>query len=239
MAPALLLLATHMLAASAPIAASAPVASASAPLSAAEERKQIARERDAVQAEFLARERECREHFIVTSCLDKVKSDRRQALDRLRARQIVVDEQRRHERSDERKAELLEKAAEDARREGARAEHAAASAASEQAPEQPLKATRPTRASSAASGPHEHPHASGTGIGVKPRPREPQSVREQHEADSRAAFEARQAEAAAHREEVMNRASKRTGQKAGAAPLPVPGAASVLPGAVPASSSPP
>ncbi len=238
-APALLLLATHVLAASAPIAASAPGASASASLSAAEERKQIARERDAVQVEFLAREQECREHFIVTSCLDKAKFDRRQALDRLRARQLVVDEQRRHERSDERKAELLEKATEDARRESARAAHAAASAASQPAAAQPLKAARPTSASSAASGSHEHPHASGTGLGLKPRPREPQSVREQHEADSRAAFEARQAEAAAHREEAMDRASTRTGQKAAAAPLPVPGAASALTGAAPASSSRP
>jgi colicin import membrane protein len=241
--PALLLLATQVLAASAPLAAPAPGASASASLSAAEERKQIARERDAVQVEFLARERECRERFIVTSCLDKAKSDRRQALDRLRARQIVVDEQRRHERSDERKAELLEKATEDARRESARAAHAAASAAtataSQPASEQPLRVTRPASASSAASGAREHPRASGAGVGVKPRPHEPQSVREQHEADSRAAFEARQAEAAAHREEAMDRASKRTGQKAAAAPLPVPGAASALPGAAPASSSRP
>ena len=231
-----------------PRPASAPAAAASGPpaLSAAEERKQITRERDAAQADFLARERECREHFIVTPCLDKAKFDRRQTLDQLRARQLVIDEARRHERSNERKSELLEKAAEDARRESARAAHEAVSAApaasataSQPASGKPFKAPRPTSASSAASGPHERARSSGTGLGGKPRPRESQSAREQHEADRRAAYDARQAEAAAHREEAMSRISERMGQKPAAAPLPLPGAASAPPGARPASSSRP
>ena len=67
------------------------------------------------------------QRFIVTSCLDEAKAERRQALDKLRERQIVLDEARRQERSETRKAELQEKAAEDARRESARAAHAAAS----------------------------------------------------------------------------------------------------------------
>jgi hypothetical protein len=230
-------------------ALAAPASAASAPsipasgapaLSAADESKQIARERAAAQASFLARERECREHFVVTPCLDKAKSDRRQVLDQLRARQLVIDEARRHQRSAERKAELLEKAAEDARRESVRAAHAAAATASAPAsqPEsgEPPKLPRPAAAASAARAPHEHGHASGSGLGVKPRPRESQSAREQHEAASRAAFDARQAEAATHRKEAMDRIRKRTGQTPAAAPLPVPGAPSAAP---PASSSRP
>ena len=99
----------------------------------AEERARIARERAAAQTRYDERERECRTRFIVTSCLDEAKAERRQAIDGLRARQVLVDEARRHERANERRGEIADKAAEDARRERARAARSAASAAPEAA----------------------------------------------------------------------------------------------------------
>jgi hypothetical protein len=225
-----------------PASAVDAAASAASAAQASEERAQIAKERAAVEARFVSRERECRQRFIVTSCLDEAKAEQRQALDRLRARQLVIDEARRHERSEERKAELADKAAEDARRESARAAHAAASAASDaalpgRAP--PFELQRPEGAPAAASGPHQRARSSGTGIGIKPQAQESQALRAQREATSRAAFEARKAEAAEHREEAIERTTKRMAQKSPASPLPVPRAASGAPSAAAQSASRP
>jgi colicin import membrane protein len=207
----------------------APAASAaSAPLtlSAAEERRRIVKERADVESRFTSREGECRQRFVVTSCLDDAKAERRQALDQLRARQIVLDEARRQERSEVRRAELQEKAAEDARRESARAAHAAASSASGAAFGAALgPPLEPHPSTGAASGPHDHALSSVSPIGGKPRPQESSALREQREAASRAAFEARQADAAQHRQLAIERMNQRAAQKPGAAPLPVPAAA--------------
>jgi hypothetical protein len=207
-----------------------PAASRAAAASAADEGKEIASERAAVQADFVSRERECRDHFVVTPCLDQAKADRRQALDKLRARQIALDEARRHQRSAQRKAELQEKAAEDARRDSLHAARSAASAASGAASQpasgRPIEGHRPASASSAASAVHGPAHPASAGTGAKAKAQEPRAVREQREHDSRAAFEARQVEAAQHREEAIDRTTKRMSEKPAAAPLPVPPAAS-------------
>jgi hypothetical protein len=204
-------------------AAPAPAASATT-ASHADERARIARERSAVEARFRSREDECRQRFIVTSCLDDAKAERRQAIDKLRARKMVVDEARRHERADERRAELADKAAEDARRESERAAHAAASAGSEPAARsgRPFESPRPRVATSAASGGHDRPGPARIGPEGKPRPEESKASRQQREAASRAAFEARKAQAIEHRNEVIDRTTKRMSQKSPAAPLPVP-----------------
>ncbi|MEO8835532.1 MAG: hypothetical protein ABI364_02210, partial [Caldimonas sp.] len=52
------------------------------------EQLRIATERAQVDVRFAARERECRERFVVTSCVDDAKHERRQALDALKARQL-------------------------------------------------------------------------------------------------------------------------------------------------------
>ena len=81
------------------------------------ERHRIAEERAAIEARYVARERECRDRFVVTSCVDDAKAERRHALDALRARQLKLDEEQRRARTAERSAELAAKAADDARRE--------------------------------------------------------------------------------------------------------------------------
>jgi colicin import membrane protein len=215
-------------------APAASAASAPASVTAGEERGRIVTERADVEARFASRERECRQRFIVTSCLNEAKADRRQALDRLRTRQIALDEVRRQERSEVRRAELQEKATEDARRESARAAQAAASAtpgaASGAARGPPLEArpleTHPPAA--AASGPHDHARSPASSIDGKPRAPESPALRDQQEAASRTAFEARQADAAQHRQLTTERTNQRAAQKPPAAPLPVPAAASAV-----------
>ena len=211
-----------------PPPAAAASAGSATPVALADERARIAQERNAVDARFSSRERECRQRFIVTSCVDDAKAERRLALDRLRARQLAVDEARRHERADERRAELADKAAEDARRESARAAHAAASAASSAAPPsgRPFEARRPEAATSATSGGRDGPRPSTGVVGGTPPRRESKATREQREAAHRAAFEARKAQALEHRDEAIERTTKRMAQKAPASPLPVPPAAS-------------
>ncbi|MDQ2734484.1 MAG: hypothetical protein M3Y55_05730 [Pseudomonadota bacterium] len=208
----------------------APVPSASVSVSSAdgEERALIAQDRAAAEARFSSRERECRQRFVVTSCLDAAKADRRKTLDQLRARQLVVDEARRRERAQERKRELAEKAAEDSRRGSVLAVHGTASAASaaslsdkQVGPRQAAFAKDEAKRNSSGRSPA---HAPSAAIGLKPRPPESKAVREQREASHRAAFEARQAEAARHREETIERTTRRLAQKPPAAPLPVPGA---------------
>jgi colicin import membrane protein len=209
-------------------AAAAPASGAGAE-QASEERARIATERAAVEARFLGRERECRQRFVVTSCLDEAKAERRQALDQLRARQLVLDEARRHSRSEQRKAELADKAAEDARRGSARVVQAAASAASAGAlpgPGRPFEQPRPETAKGATGGLHDRTRSPGSGVGIEAPQQESKELRDRREASRRRAFEARSAEAAAHRAEVIERTTKQMAQKAPAAPLPVPRAAS-------------
>ena len=83
------------------------------------ERAAIAAERAAIDARFAARERECLQRFVVTSCVDDAKRERRIGLDGLKARQLALDEARRRARTDERSAEIAAKAAEDAKRQRA------------------------------------------------------------------------------------------------------------------------
>ncbi|MDQ6638830.1 MAG: hypothetical protein M3Z15_04095, partial [Pseudomonadota bacterium] len=77
------------------------------------ERNRIAEEKAAIESRYAARERECRERFVVTSCVDDAKRERRHGLDALRDRQLQLDEARRRERTAERRSELAAKAADD------------------------------------------------------------------------------------------------------------------------------
>lgn len=232
-----------VLAAAAPCVAAADPASAasagaaSAPAGrGASERSQIAGERTAAEARFVERERVCRKRFMVTSCVDEAKAQRRRTLDRLRERQLVVDETARHRRGEERKAELAEKASEDARRDAARAAHPTGSAPLQPGLGLPFESLRgPQRQ---ASGITPRPNSPAPKVIHAPKPKSRQSAadRQSREAASRAAFEASKAEAEAHRQQVLERTATRMAHKPPARPLPLaPGQAAS--GAVPASSS--
>ena len=194
---------------------------------AANERQRIAGERAAAEARFATRERECRARFVVTACIDEAKIERRDALDKLRARQLGADEVRRRERAAERQSELAEKAAEDARLDKERAARVAAGSASGAAPQPPrIRVSSPRRGISAeraanvASAPASHDNGPDKAFGLSRHASEPAAVRMEREARSRAAFKGRQTQAAEHREESTAATLRRMASKSPAAALP-------------------
>ena len=189
------------------------------------ERARIAEERAAIESRYAGRERECRERFVVTSCVDDAKRDRRQGLDALRARQLKLDEARRRERAAERRDELAVKAADDARREQERAVRAASAPSVRPAPHSLEPRHEPAVGGAPASSPHAGHDRPSAGDGLGPRPREGEAQRLEREARHRASFETRQRQAAEHREEVNAKAAERLKQHPPAAPLPLPASA--------------
>ncbi|HEY2560704.1 MAG TPA: hypothetical protein VGI48_13445 [Caldimonas sp.] len=190
------------------------------------ERAGIANERAAIEARYAERERECRERFVVTSCVDAARRDRRSGLDALRARQLRLDEKERHERAAQRSAELAAKAADDARRDQERAARAASSPGSPTAAAQKPLVPRPGDAPAADRPPHEgrdRPLPPAERLGIQPTPRAGEAERRVREEASRASYEARQREADQHRREAMAKAALRSQSGKPAAPLPVPG----------------
>lgn len=213
----------------------ASIAKAASPASAASanELQRIANERAAAETRYASRERECRTRFIVTSCVDDAKRERREALDQLRARQLGADEVRRRERAMERRSELAEKAAEDARIESERASRGAvvgASGAASQATRLRITSPRheaaPGRTAGAASGTVSRSRAPDKAFGLTPGPHESAPVRREREDQNRAAFETRQRQAAEHREESATATLRRMASKSPAAALPAPSGAS-------------
>jgi len=195
----------------------------SAPAHAVEnERAQIARERAEVEARYGERERECRGRFVVTSCIDDAKRERRQALDALRARELRLDEATRRTRTDARRAELAAKTAEDTRRDE---EHAARAAS---APPRTGKPFEPRRSASDAERtghePRDRPLTAGERLGIRPTEHGSEAERREREAASRERYDARQRQAAEHRREVEEKNAKRLQEHPPASPLPTPGA---------------
>jgi hypothetical protein len=180
------------------------------------ERHRIAEERAAIEARYAARQRECQDRFVVTSCVDDAKAERRHGLDELRARQLKLDEEQRRGRTAERSAELAAKAADDARREKS------APAPREPRPLEPRHETPARPAASTPAGRHDRPVASH-GLAKKPGPSESAEQRRENEERHRASFEMRQQQAIEHRQEVLDKAAEREKKgKPPAAPLPVP-----------------
>ena len=160
------------------------------------EGSRIARERAEAQARFEARRRECETRFAVTACVDEARAEHRQALQRLRREEGVLDEAQRRQRAAARMAAI--EAKQRAERERANAPRAERPGVSPQLrpPRQPAAA--PKAASAPASAPD----------------------RSAEEARSRARFEARRRDAREHREQAEQR--EQNGKKA--APLPDPAA---------------
>lgn len=220
--------------------AAAMAGAASAPVGHGEERKLIAADRSAAEARFVERERVCQKRFVVTSCVDEAKAERRRTVDHLRERQLVVDEAARQQRGEERKAELAEKAAEDARRDAARASNSATPASS--APLQPgmglpFESSRTSQRQAVGLAPRSNSPRPKVTHAPKPKSRESAADRQSRETASRNAFEASKAEAEAHRQQVLERTARRTAQKPPARPLP-PAPVQAASGMTGAASSP-
>jgi hypothetical protein len=200
------------------LATGAP-ASAAAPDDA--ERARITAERAAIESRYGDRERECRTRFVVTSCVEDAKRDRRQGLDALRARQLQLDEAKRRQRTAERQAELTAKAAEDARREQERAARAASAPRRET---RPFESRHDEVAPKAPARPKpglDRPGQAGARASATPTG-ESAAQRQERESRSRAGFETRQRQAAEHRREVERKNAERLKEHPPAASLPVP-----------------
>lgn len=187
------------------------------------ERAEIESQRRTAEELYRAREKECRDRFVVTSCVDDAQRQRRATLEALRARQLKLDETRRRARAAERRAEIAEKLAEDAKR--AQAETTRASRP-EAEPRQPRQAREP-REPRLPRQPREAP-LSGASDG-KPRPRsaDDPAERRTREERSRAQFEVRQRKAAERRASSIERSIKRMHEGESATPLPVPAASAI------------
>jgi colicin import membrane protein len=180
------------------------------------ERDRLKVERDHAEAAYVTRERECREKFIVTSCIEQARRDRRQALERLRLQQEVLDEAQRKQRAAQRVDDIRNKVSteEAKQRDSAgkprrRAEPASAASAPE----------------SATSGPtaiviNEPPSAVA-------KPSAARASQAQVQAQKEAAYERRLEEAREHRAQVERRNAERAASgKPPAKSLPTPAASS-------------
>ncbi|MEO6362308.1 MAG: hypothetical protein ABIO71_03675 [Caldimonas sp.] len=199
----------------------------------AAERVAIARERTAAEARFVAADLACRERFAVSGCIEDARRARRGSLDALRSRQLVIDEARRKERAETRRAELAARAADDARREQERAVRAALAASAASTASAASSARGGKRFEGRRDAGEAAPRSPGS-----PRQRSPAGghrraasgaasslgtgERQARDARSRAAYEARHRKAAAHREQADAAAAERLRQHAPARPLPVP-----------------
>ena len=215
----------------------------------AAERARLAEERSSTEARFVARDAECRQRFVVSECVADARQERRIALDALRVRQQELDDGRRQQRAAERRAALAAKAAEDSQRERERPARAASSpaagaagatgmAASSASPPRagkPFEARREPRNASPAKTPsasHDRQAASNVqakGSTAKTSPATRQQLEEQH----RAAFAARQREAARHRDEAVGATILRMEKHAPASSLPLPSAPPARPASAP------
>ena len=183
------------------------------------ERARLVQERAAIEAQYTSRHAECSQRFVVTSCVDDAKRDRRRGLDGLRARQIVLDESRRKERSTARRSELSGNAAELARREAARVSRPAP-AASDAGHDEPSRSAQPRQSIGQRPSPAKrHVGADDRASGAKSAD---SADRQAKEGRSRATFDARKQQAAEHRDEVLDKAAKRAQEHKPAAALPIP-----------------
>ena len=178
-----------------------------------DDRARIARERAAIEATWVARERECVARFVVTSCVEDAQRARRAGLAELRRQEIVLDEAQRRERA----AARLESLEKKLRQRPEPAPRVREPKAPRSAPEPADTADR----SPARRAPKASPQA-------ELRRREPVTPEDRRQGDAaRAAAFAERAEAARlRREAVERRNAERATQGKHARPLPLPAGAS-------------
>jgi colicin import membrane protein len=181
-------------------------AQAEAPAGDAIERERIRVERAAAEAAYAQQVRSCNEKFLVTSCLDAARARRHAALTQLDGRQQALDEVRRQQRARERQQAIDSKSGgEEARR---RDQAARERSASRRDGDEPQAANAPASAS-----PSRTTRAASSG-----------AERAEQEARARRAYELKQLQAEAHRQEVARRNEQRARNAGPAAPLPTPAA---------------
>lgn len=172
------------------------------------ERARIAREREQALQRYAQQEQVCRTQFVVTSCIEDAKAERRVALQRLAREQAVLDDQDRRARATARLKQLDEK------------RHAAAQRVAEGASE-PRVVQRAAPAASSASSPRQGA-AESRALDV-PRISAPLN-RETRKANAEA-YEQRLRAAQAHRQAAEQRNRERAASGKASAPLTPPASA--------------
>jgi len=172
------------------------------------ERQRAANERRRIEAEYTSRVRQCESQFVVTSCVEEAKAQRREALDRLTQQRAVIEDALRKQRAAERMERLQEKQQQAAARRDA-------------PPAPPRVVQRGARPASAASGAAASTAASAAF--QLPSSRAPGAAEQRR---NQAAYEKRQKDAAEHRALVEQRNAQRAATRKPAASLPLPSAAS-------------
>ena len=180
------------------------------------ERERIAAERRAAESRFVGAQADCQTRFMMTECLDTARAERRQALDGLQRRQLVLDDARRRERAAERLTLQRTRAAEQAEAASASASASASALLQQQARRPAASASRPAPVDARTDTSAEVAAAA--------------SAARQAEAAAaprrRAAYDQRQQAARDHQQALAARNARQDAIKPPAAGLPVPGASS-------------
>ncbi|HSB25103.1 MAG TPA: hypothetical protein VLE94_18535 [Burkholderiaceae bacterium] len=167
------------------------------------QREQLDVRRAAAEARYERTVRECERGFVVTSCVDKAKAERRATLDRISREQVALDDAQRKRRAEERRQRIAEKQAQQALRGSASAPGAEVLAP--RAPSAPASSATPGRR-------------------FEQRTAEEEAAAQAEAARRAAQAQERRERAQAHAEAVRQRNAERAAQRPPAAPLPVPGA---------------
>ena len=163
----------------------------------AAERARIRAERAQAERRYAEAERDCRTRFVVTSCVEDAREQRRQTLTRLRAEELVLDRAERQQRAAERAAAIRGKQSRD------------------DVPRKPRLIDVPALAASAPP-----PRLR---LRPPPAPRGGATTTPEARQRAAAAYEERQRAAQAHREAVERRNAERQAKaKKPSQPLPLP-----------------
>jgi len=179
-------------------------ACAQAPVDDGKDRERIQAERAAVEAGYVQQVQLCAKKFIVTSCVDEARAKRHAALARLDQQQAALDQAQRARRAAERLQEIDSKnSAEEALR---RDQAARERSTHRRDVEEPKPPTTPSSAAPA--------HAA--------RAASSDAERADEEARARRAYDLKQLQAEAHRQEVERRNAERARKAKQGAALPTP-----------------
>lgn len=196
-------------------------------------RARIRSERQRANADYAAREADCKRRFVVASCLSEAAASRRTTLERLQEQEAVINERQRAGRADVASQRVADK--KEAMRKAAIEKEAAARAAAEKpaaAAGKPSPAPPSAGAASAASGEEA---STEEGAAAVARPRKPPTPSRKQPTPSnlpsvekrekaRTDYERRLQDAEKHRQEVETRNAANAAKKKPGNPLPLPDA---------------
>ena len=181
-------------------------ARAQTPAGDAMERERIRAERAAAEATYARQVQVCSQRFVVTSCVDAARAQRNAELTRLDRERQALDEAQRALRASERLQAIESKGS------GEEARLREEAARERSAKRRDIGGPKPAATPASAAPPRARPPASSAAERAEPQAR------------ARRAYELKQLQAEAHRQEVARRNEEHARKANPAAPLPTPSA---------------